>query len=61
MNEREQIEAVLATVYKPEGVKLWMEGRHKLLDNERPVDLLKAGEAERVLAVAEGLADGAYV
>jgi hypothetical protein len=60
MTEREYIERLLSEIYTSEGIETWMQGRHTLLGDERPVDLLERGEGDRVLAVAQQLADGAY-
>lgn len=60
MNEREYIEEQLRTVYTDEGVEMWMAGRHKLLEGAVPLDLIEAGEADRVLAVVTQLAESAY-
>lgn len=58
--ERQMIVELLSTVYTPEGVEIWMHGRHKLLSGERPEDLIENGEANRVLTVATQLAESAY-
>lgn len=58
--ERQYIEDKLLTVYTSEGVEIWMNARHKLLEGAVPVDLIQAGEADRVLAVATQLAESAY-
>ena len=39
----------LALMYTPAGVGVWLFARHQLLDGQRPVDLLRAGEIERVM------------
>ena len=41
----------LAELYEPQQAKLWLFSRHKLLNGERPVDLIPAGEAERNINV----------
>jgi hypothetical protein len=38
---------------------LWIHGRNRELDGQKPIDLLVAGEFERVLAAVERLASGA--
>jgi len=48
----------LEQVYKPEGVAVWLDGRNRLLDGERPMDLLLRSEHERVAALVDALADG---
>lgn len=49
----------LREVYTPEGADIWLHGRNRGLDGEKPIDLLRAGEFERVLAAIERLASGA--
>jgi uncharacterized protein (DUF2384 family) len=38
----------LATVYTPEGVGVWLFGRHRSLDGRRPIDVLRAGDVQAV-------------
>jgi hypothetical protein len=60
MTEREAIEEKLATVYTGEGVQMWLRGRHRQLEKQRPLDLIERGEADRVLTIATQLAESAY-
>src|ERR1700694_4050289 len=39
----------LVSVYKPEGVEIWLHGRNRDLGGERPIDLLRAGEFRTVI------------
>jgi DNA-binding transcriptional regulator YiaG len=48
----------LKEVYTPEGVEIWIHGRNRDLDSQRPIDLLKQGEFELVLDVIEQLQAG---
>lgn len=48
----------LREVYQPEGVEIWLHGRNRDLGGQRPLDLLRAGEFETVLAAVERLVDG---
>jgi Antitoxin Xre/MbcA/ParS C-terminal toxin-binding domain len=48
----------LRDVYQPEGVEIWLHGRNRDLDGQRPLDLLRAGEFEAVLSAVERLVDG---
>ncbi len=48
----------LRDVYQPEGVEIWLHARNREFDSQRPLDLLIAGEYERVLAAVERLSDG---
>lgn len=48
----------LRDVYQPEGVEIWLHARNREFDGQRPLDLLTAGEYERVLAAVERLFDG---
>jgi hypothetical protein len=49
----------LRDVYKPEGVDIWIHGRNRDLGGQKPIDLLRAGRFEDVLAAVERLASGA--
>lgn len=40
----------LSLMYTPAGIGVWLFSRHQLLDGGRPIDLLRAGEIERVTA-----------
>lgn len=51
---------LLAEFYDPEETRLWLYSKHRLLDGERPIDLIHKGEADRVLTIIESLAEGAY-
>src|SRR2546421_614528 len=51
----------LAELYNPQEAHLWLFSKHKLLNGERPVDLIERGETERVLQLIAQLKDGAYV
>jgi hypothetical protein len=48
----------LRDVYQPEGVEIWLHARNREFGGQPPLDLLVAGEYERVLAAVERLADG---
>lgn len=56
-----EIRRLLAEVYKPEGVEIWMRSRSRFFGLERPNDLIQSPEgAEKVLRVAEMLAGGNF-
>ena len=50
----------LAEFYTPQETRIWLYARHPLLDGSRAIDLIHAGEADRVLGVIESLSDGTY-
>ena len=50
----------LAEFYTPAETRMWLYAKHPLMDGARAIDLIHAGEADRVLAVIESLADGTY-
>lgn len=56
----EELVAELTDVYRPNGVKIWLTGRHRLL-NGRAIDLVVDGEFDRVRQAAASLVDGSYV
>lgn len=48
----------LSDVYTDEGIEIWLHSRQRGLDGHRPLDLLKEGQFETVLAAVERLAGG---
>jgi len=50
----------LAEFYSPEETRLWLYSRHRLLNGERPIDLIHDGRTDEVLTVIESLSDGTY-
>lgn len=49
----------LRNVYTAEGTDIWVHGRNRDLGGEKPINLLAAGQFERVLAAVERLSAGA--
>jgi transcriptional regulator with XRE-family HTH domain len=49
----------LKEVYLAEGVEIWLHGRNRELEGERPIDLLRNGHFKPVLAAIERLKVGA--
>jgi len=49
----------LHDVYTAEGSDIWIHGRNRDLDGEKPIELLAEGQFERVLAAVERLSTGA--
>lgn len=54
----ERVREALAEVYRDEGIVIWMAAPNPLLKGEVPTDLIARGEADKVLAVIAGLAEG---
>ncbi len=50
----------LADFYEPDEARMWLYSRHRLLGDERPIDLIHAGRAVEVVAILESLAEGTY-
>jgi hypothetical protein len=50
----------LAEFYSPEETRIWLYARHPLLDGARAIDLIHAGEADRVLAVTDSLSEASF-
>lgn len=48
----------LSDVYTDEGIEIWLHARQRALGGRRPLDLLREGEFEAILAVVERLAGG---
>ena len=51
---------LLADLYSPDETRVWLYSRHRLLNGERPIDLIHHGRTDEVLAVIESLNEGAY-
>jgi transcriptional regulator with XRE-family HTH domain len=50
----------LSEFYTPEETRLWLYSKHRLLDDERAIDLINQGNADKVLAVIESLDEGTF-
>ena len=48
----------LHDVFTPEGAALWLEAENAELDGQRPKDLIRRGEFDRVLEAVERLRTG---
>lgn len=45
----------------PRGVGQWFRARNRLLQQQRPIDVLNAGDVEAVKAAAQAFVEGVYV
>ena len=52
---------LLSDSLTPRGVGQWLHAKNRLLDGERPVDLLAEDHYEKVRSAAEAFVDGSYV
>jgi transcriptional regulator with XRE-family HTH domain len=50
----------LAEFYSPNEARIWLYSKHRLLDGERPIDLIHYGRTDEVLAVIDSLDEGTY-
>lgn len=50
----------LAEFYTPEETRMWLYARHRLLEGQRPIDLIHDGKADEVLGVIESLSESTY-
>ena len=50
----------LSDFYTPGEIRLWLHAPHAMLQGERAIDLINLGRSEAVLAVIEGIDNGAY-
>lgn len=55
-----ELRAMLAEVYLPEGVDLWLSCSHKQFGGMTVEQMFEAGRADEVLAVAERLVTGTF-
>ena len=61
LNDLRYVVNRLAEYYTSEEARLWLNSVHPLLNNERPIELIRSRRTEGVLAVIERLAAGVYV
>jgi antitoxin Xre/MbcA/ParS-like protein len=50
----------LGEFYSPEEARLWLFAPHRLLQGERPADLIQQGRIDEVFVLLDQLRDGAY-
>ena len=50
---------LLGEVYDDEGVQIWLHGKNRAFDGQRPLDLLVNGEFQLISTAVERLASGA--
>jgi uncharacterized protein (DUF2384 family) len=60
ISELRHIIGRLVEFYTPEEMRVWLHSRHRLLDGERPIDLIRRGCTDEVIAVVDGLDAGTY-
>lgn len=53
-----QVRAAAAEIFKPEGVDIWLAIPNRWMNNATPMQFIRAGDTDRVLAILAGLADG---
>lgn len=54
------IEALLAELYEPEGVRIWMTSPHKWFKGKSAVEMITDGRTDEVVAAVNILIDGAF-
>jgi len=59
--ELEYLVDQLADFYEPNEVRLWMFSRQRLLDGEKPAELVKQGKIDKVMQLVNQLRDGVYI
>jgi hypothetical protein len=50
----------LSEFYTPEETRFWLYSKHRLLEGQRPIDLINQGQADTVLSVIESLDEGTF-
>lgn len=50
----------LSEFYTSDETRLWLYSRHRLLNDQRAIDLIHGGHADQVLAIIASLDDGTY-
>jgi hypothetical protein len=61
LTELRSLVFLLSDSLSPRGVGQWLHARNRLLEGERPIDLLGHGESKRVQQAAQAFIEGAYV
>jgi len=61
IRELSEISLVLSDTLTPRGVTQWLSARNRLLDGQRPIDLISKGQSSEVRAAAESYLAGDYV
>ena len=56
----ELVMSLVARIYEPETVDAWLFGRNPLLRNRRPIDIVREGRAEELLAAIRQERAGSY-
>jgi len=59
--ELEYIIDQLSDFYEPQEARLWLFSRQKLLNGEKPAELIQQGRTEEVLAVVNQLREGVFI
>jgi hypothetical protein len=59
-DELSRIRSALATVIKPEYIEQWLETPNGAFDGRRPVDVVEAGEGDRVWRMIREMEWGTY-
>jgi transcriptional regulator with XRE-family HTH domain len=50
----------LAEFYTPDEIRLWLYAEHRLLNGDRPIDLIRRRDAAGLLEVIESLGEASY-
>jgi predicted transcriptional regulator len=61
IRELSDISLVLSDTLTARGVTQWLNARNRVLDGQRPIDLISKGQGERVREAAQAYLDGSYV
>ncbi len=56
-----EVVRVLSDSLTDRGVGQWLRARNRLLDGQRPLEVLHEGQQQAVLAAARSFVDGSYV
>jgi hypothetical protein len=61
IRELSDISLVLSDTLTARGVTQWLNARNRVLDGQRPIDLISKGQGDRVRDAAQAYLDGSYV
>ena len=50
----------LSDFYSPDEARIWLYSKHRLLEGQRPIDLIHDGRTDEVLSILESLDEATY-
>lgn len=57
----EYVVDLLSDFYEPQEARLWLFSRQRLLEDEKPAELIQQGKTERVISLINQLLEGVHL